>query len=578
MFAGFRLRFAAARPWLLAASLLTGGRAFALLADCGLALDADPSSPLSLSVAVLRRADAMASVAAAELAADAEPELAHRYYLHALDLDPGNASAAQELATAYLSQEKIPEALAVLKDSLKRNPQSVPLALRIAGIYVIKLRKFETAEIYAQQALRFAPDDIEPYQMLYSIYHTTGRPAAAEDLLRQAAARQNEYPDFWAGLADLCDLDGRQSAKNISAGKNAKAAAAVKQYRRAAALAEQDEAVLLRAMDFFFANGLHKDALSAARRLLVLDPSDMPIREKLVLILEALDEDDEAVAELDKMVADDPGSVFAYRAQGEILLKHEDYACAVPKFENALALHDDEPRLYLELADLCLKAKDPERAAGWLSKARGKFSRLPDLPFYEGQVLSSLKRWNEALLAFDVAADLATKYQPSFLTADFYFHRGVAVERIGAYDEAVGCFRSCLAIDSDHGPALNYLAYMWADRGENLAEAENFVCRALAAEPDNTAYLDSLGWVLYRQGRYHEALVPLESAAKLSSSPDPTIHEHLGDTLSKLGRDQEALQAWAQAAALEGASPDLAGKLQAGRGGTVSDEAKAATP
>jgi len=578
MFAGFRLRFAAARPLVLAVGLLTCDRVSALVADCGLSVDADPSGPLSLPAAVLRRADAMASVAAAELSADTDPELSHRHYLRALDLDPGNAAAAQELATAYLSQEEIPEALAVLKDSLKRNPQSVSLALRIAGIYAIRLRKLETAEIYAQQALRFAADDIEPYQMLYSIYRATGRPAAAEELLRQAAARKNEYPDFWAGLADLHDLHERQSPRKGSAGKSAEASAAVKQYRRAAALSEQDETVLLRALDFFFANGLHEDALSAARRLLVLDPSDTPIREKLVLILEALGRDDEAVAELDKMVAEDPGSVFAYRAQGEILLKREDYAGAVPKFENALALHDDEPRLYLELADLCLKAQDPERAAGWLSKARGKFSRLPELPFYEGQVLSYLKRWKEALLAFDVSADLAAKYQPSFLTADFHFQRGIAAERVGAHDEAVLHFRSCLAIDSGYAPALNYLGYMWAEQGENLPEAEDFVRRALAGEPGNTAYLDSLGWVLYRQGRYHEALVPLESAAKLSSSPDPTIHEHLGDTLSKLGRDQEALRAWARAAALEGASPDLAAKLEGAHGGTTSDEARATAP
>jgi tetratricopeptide (TPR) repeat protein len=354
----------------------------------------------------------------------------------------------------------------------------------------------------------------------------------------------------------------------------------VQEYRRAAAFAQQDPPVLLRAMDFFFSSGLHEDALSAAQRLLLLDPSDTPIREKLALILNALGRDDEAVAELDKVVTEDPGSAFAYRLHGEILLKREDYADAVPKFEKSLALHDDDPRLYLELADICLKAHDPERAARWLSKARGKFSRLPELPFYEGQVLGYLKRWKEALLAFDVSAELATRYQPSFLNADFYFQRGVAAERAGARDEAVGHFRSCLSLDSEYAPALNYLGYMWADQGENLAEAEGFVRRALAREPDNTAYLDSLGWVLYRQGRYHEALVPLESAAKLSPEPDPTIHEHLGDALSKLGRDQEAVRAWAKAAALDGASPALAAKLQGAHlhVGMPADEAKATDP
>jgi tetratricopeptide (TPR) repeat protein len=581
MFSGFRLRLAAARLLTVVVGLGTGDGAVALVADCGLAVDADPSAQISLPDSVLRRADAMASVAAAELSADTDPELSHQYYLRALDLDPANAAAAQELATVYLSREEIPEALAVLKDSHKRNPQSVSLALRIAGIYVIKLRKFEAAENYSQQALRAAPDDIEPYQMLYTIYRATGRATAADGLLRQAAARQNKDPAFWAGLADLHDLRDHQHQKEDSSGRSAaEVPAAVQQYRRASTLARQDAPVLHRAMDFFFDSGLHEDALAAARRLLLLDPSDTQIREKLALILDALGRDDEAVVELDKVVAEDPESVFAYRVHGEILLKREDYAGAVSKFEKALALHDDDPRLYLELADLCLKSHDPERAARWLAKARGNFSRLPELPFYEGQVLGYLNRWKEALLAFNVSADLAAKYQPSFINADFHFQRGVAAERAGARDEALLHFRSCLALDSDYAPALNYLGYMWADQGQNLAEAEDFVRRALAREPDNTAYLDSLGWVLYRQGRYHEALVPLESAAKLSPSPDPTIHEHLGDTLSKLGRDQDAMRAWARAAALDGASPALAAKLQGAHlhVGKPADEAKATDP
>jgi Flp pilus assembly protein TadD len=122
---------------------------------------------------------------------------------------------------------------------------------------------------------------------------------------------------------------------------------------------------------------------------------------------------------------------------------------------------------------------------------------------------------------------------------------------------------------------------MWAERGTNLAEAEEFIRRALDQEPDSSAYLDSLGWVLFQQGRYHEALVPLERAAQLSAAaPDPTIEEHLGDVLQKLGRRNEAVKAWERAAALEGASAEISAKLQAARGSAPveSAEAKKAQP
>jgi tetratricopeptide (TPR) repeat protein len=406
--------------------------------------------------------------------------------------------------------------------------------------------------------------------MIYSISRADGRPEDAAKVLAQAAGRTNEDPEFWAGLADL---NVRQLLMEGKLRDGAKSSVAVDHYRRAAEYGRQDPAVLLRAVNFFFAGGHLEDAVASARRLLVLQPSDTQSREKLALALSALGRDDEALAELETVVGDNPASLLAYRAHGEILLRREDPEGALDKFEKALLLHDEDPRLYLEIADLCLKTENAERAAWWLARAREKFPNLPELPFYEGQLLAHLKRWREALNAMDISADLAARYQPSFLTPEFYFQHGVVAERSGEHDAAARHFLACLELDEGHAQALNYLGYMWAERGVNLTEAEEFIRRAVELEPDNAAYLDSLGWVLYQQGRYHEALAPLERAAQLAAAqPDATIEEHLGDVLQKLGRRNEAVKAWERAAALPGASENLPAKLQAA-GGTVPAEA-----
>ncbi len=570
MFARFRLRLAAACS--LPLLLLSAGapHARALTADAGWSEAAPTAKASALPDAVDRRAEAMARVAAGLLAADPDPEEAFRHYRRALDLDPANAALADEVARIHLQHDEVPEALAVLKDALKHRPDSAPLALRIAGIYVISLRKFEPAERYARRALRAAPDLIEPYQLLYSICRADGRSADAAKVLAQAARRTNEDPEFWAGLADL---NVRQLLMEGKLRDEAKSSVAVDHYRRAAEYGRQDPAVLLRAVNFFFAGGHLEDAVASARRLLVLQPSDTLTREKLALALSSLGREDEALGELAAVVEDNPASLLAYRAHGEILLRRDDAVGALDKFEKALLLHDEDPRLYLEIVDLCIKTEKPERAAWWLSRAREKFPNLPELPFYEGQLLAHLKRWREALNAMDVSADLAARYQPSFLTPEFYFQHGVVAERSGEHDAASRHFLACLDLDPEHAPALNYLGYMWAERGVNLAEAEEFIRRAVDREPDNAAYLDSLGWVLYQQGRYHEALAPLERAAQIAAGePDATIEEHLGDVLQKLGRRNEAVKAWERAASLPGASEALAAKLQAA-GGAVPTEA-----
>ncbi len=578
MFACSRLRLAAARHLLLAVWCLVGAlAASSALAQAVGSEDAVTPRAAELTTEAENRAEALARVAVALFAAADDPEVALRQNLRALDLDPANAPLAQEVAGAMLERGQVPEALGLLKDSLKRNPQSARLALRIAGIYVVHLRKFDSAERYAQSALAAEPDLIECYQLRYSIYRATGRTSSATKLLEQAGQRSNQDADFWAGLGDLWVRQSVMEGK-LGAALDERALA---YYRRAAGLARQDAAVLQRVLNFFFAGGHHEDAAGCARRLLVLQPSDTLAREKLALTLAALGREAEAEAELETVVADNPASLLAYRAHGEILLKREDYGGALAKFEKALALHDEDPRLYLELVDLCVKSDDLARAAKWLGEARTKFARLPELPFYEGQVLGQMKRWREALNAFDLAADLAAQHRPTFLEdADFHFQRGVAAERTGEHEASVRHFQRCLELDAEHASALNYLGYMWAERGENLVEAESYIRRALEQEPDSAAFLDSLGWVLFQQGRYHEAVAPLQRAAELLTEPDATIAEHLGDALEKLGRMEEAVKAWERAVGAPGASSTLSAKLQAARRnlGRPAEEAKAAKP
>jgi Tfp pilus assembly protein PilF len=85
---------------------------------------------------------------------------------------------------------------------------------------------------------------------------------------------------------------------------------------------------------------------------------------------------------------------------------------------------------------------------------------------------------------------------------------------------------------------------MWADDGRNLAEAETMIRLAVNAEPDNAAYLDSLGWVLYKRGRFEESHRHLAEATNTADQPDPVVLDHLGDVLYRLHRRQEAMDAW----------------------------------
>jgi tetratricopeptide (TPR) repeat protein len=119
----------------------------------------------------------------------------------------------------------------------------------------------------------------------------------------------------------------------------------------------------------------------------------------------------------------------------------------------------------------------------------------------------------------------------------------VAQERTGRRDEAVGTFRRLIGNQPDFAPALNYLGYMWAEKGENLPEALELVQKAVALDPHNGAYVDSLGWTHFQLGQYEEARGYLERAALLLPD-DAVIFEHLGDLYVALGRLEMAEQVY----------------------------------
>ncbi|MEM6797842.1 MAG: tetratricopeptide repeat protein, partial [Acidobacteriota bacterium] len=107
--------------------------------------------------------------------------------------------------------------------------------------------------------------------------------------------------------------------------------------------------------------------------------------------------------------------------------------------------------------------------------------------------------------------------------------------------------------------ALNYLGYMWIEQGEKLEQSLEMVLRAVAEDPDNGAYVDSLGWAYYQLGRYEEAVTHLEWAAGLTPD-DPTVFYHLGDTYAALGRESAARIAYGLA--LELAEDELKAEIE----------------
>ncbi len=142
----------------------------------------------------------------------------------------------------------------------------------------------------------------------------------------------------------------------------------------------------------------------------------------------------------------------------------------------------------------------------------------------------------------------AVKSKPEEI--DLQFELGSVYERSGARKDAEKTFLSILDRHPDHAATLNYLGYMWAESGINLDRAAEMLNRAVSQEPRNGAYVDSLGWVYFQQGKLDLAEKYLTDATRLLPR-DATVHEHLGDVFAKRGDVHRALDLYRAALTLE---------------------------
>ncbi|RZP26233.1 tetratricopeptide repeat protein [bacterium] len=138
------------------------------------------------------------------------------------------------------------------------------------------------------------------------------------------------------------------------------------------------------------------------------------------------------------------------------------------------------------------------------------------------------------------------------------FQLGAAFEQNDRFLDAERAFRDLLNRDPEHAPTLNYLGYMLADRGERLEESVTLIERAIAKDPHNGSYLDSLGWAYFKLNRFDLAESPLRAAGDQLQT-NSVVQDHLGDLLNRLGQYDEAIEAWKRALSGDGnaINPDV---------------------
>lgn len=209
----------------------------------------------------------------------------------------------------------------------------------------------------------------------------------------------------------------------------------------------------------------------------------------------------------------------------------------------------EDPALYANArAQLALNLAEDEQFDAALAELRAAAAAQPNDPriaLVMASQLLQLEQYQEALDLLNGPL-LNTANQG----AQIHFLRGVALESLERIPEAEAELWAAHQADPNNADTLNYLGYLWVDRGLRVDQGAGLLAQAHAAEPENGNIQDSLGWAQFKQGYYDTAVVTLEEAADKEPA-NPEITDHLGDAYWKVGRRREAVWLWNRVLSLD---------------------------
>ena len=501
-----------------------------------------------------------------DLSSSAQSEMAQRaieQYREVVRLDPTDAESALWLSRLYRLRNEHDKAEEVLRGVLKQDPENEAAVEQLTQLLLDEGKSSEAVSLLEKITNRStSPALLDLLGDAYTQTHDLGK---AEEAYRKAVDLDPSELSHQRGLAQTLLSEEKYSD-------------ALKAYQKLSDLMPDDSDVYLRLAQIY--RELHQ--LDKAEEYLLkarqYAPGSLEVMYNEAMLYEAQGRYEDAIRVLSDAATGlkSQSSVMPsrrrtlsilYQQLGQLYRDVQNYQAAVFTFEELGHLGDEEDRrARMLIMDTYRAAKDLPKALQTGKEALAKYpsdsgvrSSYALLLGENGQTDEAVKmlrgqlnksdadretylniaqvyergrRYKEAEEAAQAAEAIPGEPRDNEMV---WFLLGAIYERQKFFDRAEEEFKKALDVNPHNAPVLNYYGYMLGDLGIRLDEAESLVQRALQEEPHSGAYLDSLGWIYFKENKLGEAEATLRKAVERESH-DATIRSHLGDVYAKSGR------------------------------------------
>src|SRR5437016_519444 len=486
-------------------------------------------------------------------------------------LDPSDTESALWLARLYRLKNEHDKAEHVLKSILKSDPENEPAVEQLTQLLMDQGKSAEAVTLL-EGITAHSPSPVL-LDLLGDAHTQTHELEKAEEAYRKAAELDPAELSHQRGLGQTLLAEEKYSE-------------ALKVYEKLSDVMPDDSDVYLRIAQIY--RELHQ--LDKAEQNLVkarqYAPGSLEVMYNEAMLYQAQGRYEDAIRVLSNAVTDIKGQppaapsrrrslAILYQQLGQLYRDTQNYQAAIYTFEELGHLGEEEDRrARMMIMDTYRAAKDLPKAMQTGKEALAKYPADPairtshalllgengqpadavkilrtqfhgdagDRETYLNiaQVYERGRRYREAEEAARAAEVLPGPARENEMV---WFLLGAIYERQKFFDKAEEQFKKVLAVNPKNAPVLNYYGYMLGDLGIRLDEAEALVQQALKEDPFNGAYLDSLGWIYFKENKLGASESTLRKAVERERH-DATIHSHLGDLYAKLGRGDLAAAEW----------------------------------
>lgn len=468
----------------------------------------------------------------------------------AAQLNPDNYWYQLLYAQLLYKNNYVSKSIKVFEALYQKNPQDLELAYNLTGIYIYENKHREAISLLDRIEAQMGINEEISYQKQQLCLKLNDVEGAVSEIKKLILAYPTETK-YYGVLGDIYFTNGQEEN-------------ALEVYQKVLKIDPEAPFVHLSLADYYRKKG--QKALSYEHLTLAFKNPELNIDSKMQILLSyyslsnSNDNLKKQAFELcEVLIETHPNDAKSYSIYGDFLYRDGQLKESREAFKKSLSIEQNLFPIWNQILVIDVELSDFTSLVEDGKQTIELFPNQPLAYFFYGYGLVQKKDYTKAIEILSAGKDMV--FNNDELHTQFFSTLGEAYYRIKKYAESDNAFENALRKNSNDATILNNYSYYLSERGEKLDKAAEMSAKSNNLQPGQSSYLDTYGWILYKQKKYPEAKEWLKKALDNGGANNSTILEHYGDVLFRLDEIENAIIYWKKAEENGGQSEKLKKKI-----------------